>query len=285
MTPEYTEGTRQGAQGVELAWRLWQAPRPSSSLLLVHGLGEHSGRYEPVARVLAENGTSVFTYDLRGHGRSEGPRGDVDAFPRFLEDLLGMEEEMLHRVPEPGPRFLMGHSLGGLMVIRRLQVFRGPFAGAVLSAPWLATPLPSWLRTVGRVLGVAVPGLPLPAGADPDRLTRDPDRIRAWREDPLIHTRITARFFKEAEREQGKALDSGWPRDLPALFLVPGNDRVVQSSVTADFAREIVEGPVRVEILEGRQHEPLNDVGREEVYAVMLDWLKTQVDAPGAGVD
>ena len=280
MTSPLREGTGLGAQGTELFWRVWDAPRPRASLLLVHGLGEHSGRYDPFARTLAREGTSVFSFDLRGHGRSGGPRGDVDAFPRFLEDLLGMEEEMTRQIPEGLPRFLLGHSLGGLICIRRLQVFKGPYVGAVISAPWLATALPDWVRRLGRFLGLALPGVPLPAGLNPERLTRDPDMIRAWRQDPLIHTRITGRFFREVERVQAKALAYGLPQDLPVLFLVPGGDRVVRSPVTVGFARGIVGEGIKVEILEGREHEPLNDVGRGEVYRMVLDWLATQA-GPG----
>ena len=282
MTPGYQEGTALGAQGVELFWRRWEAPRAQSALLLVHGLGEHSGRYDSFARVLAEQGITVFSFDLRGHGRSPGSRGDVDAFPRYLEDLLGMEAEMARQVPGELPRFLMGHSLGGLICIRRLQVFKGPYAGAVISAPWLATAIPNWVRALGRFLGVALPTIPLPAGIRPERLTRDPDMIRAWQQDPLVHTRITGRFFREAEREQGRALCTPLPDDLPVLFLVPEEDQVVRSPVTLAFAKGILGGGARVEVLGGRAHEPLNDVGREEVYQMVLDWLATHVD-PGAG--
>jgi len=282
VTLSYQEGTALGAQDVELFWRRWEAPRPRSALLLVHGLGEHSGRYDAFAKVLVDQGTTVFSFDLRGHGRSPGPRGDVDAFPRYLEDLLGMEAEMARQLPGNFPRFLMGHSLGGLICIRRLQVFKGPFAGAVISAPWLATAIPNWIRAFGRFLGVALPTVPLPAGVTPERLTRDPEMIRAWRQDPLVHTRITGRFFRAVEREQERVLCTPLPQDLPVLFLLPEADPVVRSPVTLAFARGIVGGSARVELLEGRKHEPLNDVGREEVYRMVLDWLATQVD-PGAG--
>jgi alpha-beta hydrolase superfamily lysophospholipase len=278
VTIGYREGTGVGAQGIQLYWRIWEAANPMASLLLVHGLGEHSGRYRSFAEALAEAGTSVFAFDLRGHGKSPGPRGDVDAFPRLLEDLLGMEDEMSRQLPAKGPRFLMGHSLGGLISIRRLQVFKGPFSGAVLSAPWLATAQPSWLRSVARVLGLALPTVPLPAGIHPARLSRDPDVVLAWRKDPLIHTKISGRFFREADREQSKALVSGWPKDTPALFLVPGADRVVRTPVTLAFSRTIVGEDIQVEILEGREHEPLNDIGREEVYRLVLDWLANQVE-------
>jgi alpha-beta hydrolase superfamily lysophospholipase len=205
----------------------------------------------------------------------------VDAFPRLLEDLVAMEEEMDKRVPGRMPRFLMGHSLGGLICIRRLQVFRGPYRGAVISAPWLATAMPDWIRGLGRFLGIALPNLPLPAAIGPERLSRDPEVQKAWKEDPLIHGRITGRFFKEAEREQRKALVSGWPSDLPALFLVPAGDRVVRSSVTLAFAKTAVGESGSVAVLEGRQHEPLNDLGREEVYELVMAWLHGHVEAGG----
>lgn len=273
-----------GAQGMELFWRIWEAPDPKACLLLVHGLGEHSGRYRSFAETLAAGGTSVFAFDMRGHGKSPGPRGDVDAFPRLLEDLLGMEGEMGRQLPGLAPWFLMGHSLGGLISIRRLQVFKGPFTGAILSAPWLGTAQPDWLRGVARFLGLALPTVPLPAGINPDRLSRDPEMALAWREDPLIHKRISGRFFRAADREQSKALVSGWPPGTPGLFLVPGADRVVKSPVTVAFARTIVGEEIQVEILEGREHEPLNDLGREEVYRLVLDWLASQVEPkPEAG--
>ena len=180
---------------------------------------------------------------------------------------------MGRQVPVDGPRTLMGHSLGGLICIRRLQVFRGPYDGALVSAPWLATPIPGWLRAVGRFLGTAVPGLPLPAGIDDQRLSRDPEMIQAIKEDKLVHRRITGRLFKEVAREQLTGFASGWPADLPGLFLIPTDDRVVVSGVTTTFANGIVGAPIQVEILEGRRHEPLNDLGREEVYDIVLDWL------------
>lgn len=282
MTVNSRDGISPAGQGVPLFWRVWEAPEPVRVLMLVHGLGEHSGRYDAFAQAVAAAGTSVFSFDLRGHGHSPGPRGDVDAFPRFLEDLLAMEEEMGRQLPVDGPRVLMGHSLGGLICIRRLQVFRGPYAGSVISAPWMATNVPEWLKKVGKAMGIVLPDIPLPAGIDPGRLTRDPDMIQAIRSDGLIHRRITGRLFKEAAREQVTAFTSGWPRDLPGLFLIPTDDRVVVSGVSATYAQGIVGAPVQVEILEGRRHEPLNDMGREEVYRIVLNWLDELLRGGGA---
>lgn len=276
------EGSILAAEGTELAWRIWEASEPRAGLLLVHGLGEHSGRYRPLAEVLAARGISVFSFDLRGHGRSQGARGDVSAFPRFLEDLLVMEELMTEEVPQ-APRFLLGHSLGGLIALERLRTLGGGFAGAVLSAPWLAVAQPAWLRRFGRVVGWLFPRTPVPGGLGPSRLTRDPDMAEAWRNDPLIHTRVTGGLFREAERVQRELLRSGLASSTPLLFLVPTADRVVDAGVTLDFVRRMAGGEVDLEILEGGLHEPFNDLGREGVLRRVADWMEGRLRRSGVG--
>ncbi len=277
------DGTTVGAQGIRLHLRTWDAPRPRGAVLLLHGLGEHSGRYRPLADALGRRGYSLFAFDLRGHGRSQGPRGEVDLFSRFLEDLLAVEEVMDRQLGAGVPRFLLGHSLGGLIALRRLQTASAPFQGGILSAPWIGTALPEWLCRLGDLLGLAAPLLTVPSGLGAERLTRDPDMMKAWREDPLIHTRVTARLFREARRAQREAWRMAHRLALPLLFLVPQDDHVARSSATEEFARGIVGGEVRVEILEGRKHEPFNDLGREEVFALVGDWLERRTGpAPGA---
>lgn len=277
------EGRVTGAESTELAWRLWEAPRPRATVLLVHGLGEHSGRYRHLADVLTGHGLSLFTFDLRGHGLSQGPRGDVSAFPRFLEDLLLMERTLDREVPAPLPRFLLGHSLGGLIALARLRTLGGGFAGAVFSAPWLAVAQPAWLRRVGRASGWLFPRLCLPGGLGPHRLTRDPEMVRAWNADPLIHGRVTGGLFREAERVQEELLRFGFSPRIPLLFLLPGADPVVDNEVTRGFARGVEGGEVRIEGLEGRRHEPFNDLGREEVFKIVVDWLGGVLAAPHPG--
>jgi lysophospholipase len=279
------EGWATGGEGTRLAWRLWEAPDPRGTLLLVHGLGEHSGRYRPVADVLAGEGISVFTFDLRGHGLSQGARGDVSAFPRFLEDLLIMEELLAGEVPGPLPRFLLGHSLGGLIALHRLRTLGGGYAGAVFSAPWLAVAQPLWLRRLGRIFGWLFPRIPVAGGIGPDRLTRDPEMAEAWRRDPLIHTRVTGGLFREAERVQRELLELGLSPTIPLLFLLPDADPVVDTRVSLAFARGIGGGEVDIEILEGRRHEPFNDLGREEVHRAVARWLSGLLDDPGPRID
>jgi alpha-beta hydrolase superfamily lysophospholipase len=274
------EGTTPGAENLPLHWVFWEAETEERGcLLIVHGLGEHSGRYASFAGFLRQNAFSVLAFDLRGHGLSGGRRGDVDAFPRFVEDLVVMEGVMDGLTEAPS--FLLGHSLGGLVALARLEVGSGHYAGVVLSAPWLATPLPLWLRTVARTLSWIVPGLQLPASLGPERLTADPEVMRELREDPLVHTRITTRLFREAERVQERIRGRSSLRAPPLLFLLPGEDRVVDGEVAAAFAERIRGTEVTVEDLPGRRHEPLNDLGRSEVYRLVAAWIRDRTDLPG----
>ncbi len=280
MTPEARGGSATGAEGSELAWRVWDAARPRASLLLIHGLGEHSGRYQNLVEVIRGTGVSVLAYDLRGHGLSGGPRGDVSAFPRFLEDLLLMEEVLRVEIPGNLPRLLLGHSLGGLIGLTRLRTLGDGYAGAAFSAPWLRASQPRWLRRIGRASGWLFPRIPVPNGIGPARLTRDPEMKKAWHEDALIHGRLTGGLFREAERVQRELLDQEFSPKIPLLFLLPEADPVVDTGVTKKFARGIVGADVRIEILEGRLHEPFNDLGRKEVFGIVVDWLSEILDGP-----
>lgn len=271
------EGKAPGAGDLPLHWTFWEAETEERAcLLIVHGLGEHSGRYASFAGFLRQNAFSVLAFDLRGHGRSGGRRGDVDAFPRFVEDVVVMEGVMDGLTGAPS--FLLGHSLGGLVALARLEVESGPYAGVVLSAPWLATPLPLWLRRVARTLSWIVPGLQLPASLGPERLTADPEIMRELKEDPLVHTRITTRLFREAERVQERIRTRSFLPTPPLLFLLPGEDRVVDGETTAAFAGRIRGTDITVEDLPGRRHEPLNDLGRSEVYRLVSAWMLDRTD-------
>ncbi len=281
MIPPTREGFAEGARGTVLLWRAWHASAPRGAVLLLHGLGEHSGRYQHVAAALAREGFSSFAFDLRGHGRSQGPRGDLDFFPRLLEDLLVMERVMEGESGRERPWFLLGHSMGGLIALRRLQTAAGPYRGAILSAPWIATALPGPVCRLGAALGLIAPRLRIPSGLGAERLSRDPEMMAAWRADPLVHTQLTARLFREAYRAQGEARAAAHRLTLPLLFLVPGDDAVVRSADTVAFAKGIVGGELEVEILEGRRHEPFNDLGKEAVFSMVAAWLAKRV-APAA---
>ena len=266
-------GRLTGAQRTALRWYRWDVAEARGGVLLVHGFGDHAGRFPDVVRVLGARGYSVLAYDARGHGASEGPRGHADRFDLFLADLdaLWMEAERSLR----GRRFLYGHSFGGLTVLRWLQTRPHRPAGVVLSAPWLATRVrvPAGKRLFARVLLRIAPALAIPSGANvPEYLTRDPERVAAYLEDPLIHHRISARFHAEATAAQDAARAASLPAEVPVLLLVPGSDALVDARATLEWARKLGSG-VDVRVREGGRHELHNDLDREEALTALADWL------------
>lgn len=266
-------GAVSGNGGVLLRWRFWEASQPRAAALLVHGLGDHSARYDHVGAGLAEAGIHLLAFDLRGHGGSGGRRGDVGEFRLYLDDLKVMEEVLAVEAGGSLPSFLLGHSLGGLIALLRLRSGPVPYAGAVLSAPWIATALPPIVCRFGGWLGGWLPGVRVPMGLRPEALSRDPAMVHARRKDPDLQRSLTLRLFREALLAQREVLEWSGPYGCPLLFLVPTADGVVRSAATLAVARGIVGGEVRVEILEGGRHEPFHDVHREAVLALVVRWL------------
>ena len=268
----------EGARGTDLHVRAWPVERPRGRLLLVHGLGEHTGRYEPLAEALTRRGYAVLAYDQRGHGRSAGRRGHVDAFELFIEDLVAVHSRMNELLPGPGLPFLYGHSMGGLVLLRYLQTRRPPAPGAVLSAPWLATlaEVAPWKRLAARALRVLAPWARVPTGMDATGLTRDPARQESYLTDPLVGRGISVGLWDAVAVAQAEALASGVP-DLPLLLLLPGEDRVTDAAVSARWSRSAA---VETLALPGFLHEPHNELGRAEVFERVADWLDRRSVVP-----
>ncbi len=273
-----------GEGGVRLRWTRWDAAAPRGALLVVHGFGDHAGRYADLGRVLGARGYTVLAYDQRGHGGSEGKRGDAPSFAAFLADLDRAWAEAERVLPRP--LALYAHSFGALVAMRWLQTRPVRPGAVVLTAPWLATALavPRWKLIAARILLRAAPGLAIPSGSDrPDYLTRDPERAAAYRDDPLVHHRITARFHAGVLAAQAGAGADPWPTDTPTLVVVPGDDPLVDAGAALAWARARPSLDVRVRA-EGR-HELHNDLDREASLGLVADWLdrRLRVEPEGTG--
>lgn len=288
MTPS-AEGDVCTADGLNLHWRRWEPSGEVRGLVwVVHGLGEHGGRYDLVAEAATSWGFVVFAHDHRGHGLSQGPRTFTPRFQDLLDDLATVRPLAEEGIPENARRVMWGHSMGGLIAIRALQDDPTLADAAVLSAPWIAgaTTTPQWKEALARVLNRVAPRLRLAAGLGPEALTSDPVRIKDWRADPLVQKSITPRLYLEA----GAAQREAWRRrdrlSIPTLFLVPSNDVLVSASETLRFARSAGPGLVRVEPLPGARHEPHNDVGRNAMFELVREWIMGEPQDPSfAGLD
>jgi alpha-beta hydrolase superfamily lysophospholipase len=242
----------------------------------VHGLGEHSGRYADVADLLAAGGFMVFAPDLRGHGISRGARGHVDSFDQYTRDIEALRIEIAGPGPSP-PLFLVGHSLGGLIVVRYLQQFaRVPCAAAAISAPalrlakYLAPPLLPAVRVLARF----APRASFDNGLDATELSRDTHVVAAYRDDPLVHSRITARLYVEMlDAMRRAASDADRMRVRRLLVMAPGQDSIIDQDGTLEFAG-LIPPTTRIDIrtYPDARHEPFNDTGGAAA-SDLLDWL------------
>ena len=278
-------GTMIGAGGARLRTLRWEVPDPVGRIVVTHGLGEHAGRYAGLAEALGRRGYGLFAFDLRGHGGSEGRRGHVADFGLFLEDLHLARAEAELRLPGPGAPFLIGHSLGGLILLRYLQTYRPTTPGAVLSAPWLGTAreVPAWKRALARILTRVAPDLAIPEPIPSEDLTRDPEEARAWEEDPLVHPRITAGLWNAVQEAQERALGQGVEPTIPALVLLPGDDRVADAARTLAWARGLEGSRVEWRELPEGRHEPFHDLGRDEVFDLVAGWIDARREAVAGG--
>lgn len=303
MGPPWAQGETQVAEpatgwlnahdGLRLRWLRWDAARPRGSVLVVHGFGDHAGRYRDVAGILTERGLTVAGFDQRGHGGSPGTRGDAPSFSCFLEDLDRAWAEAARVLP--APLFLWGHSFGGLVAMRWVETrcaagmthreAEPPAslpAGVVLSAPWLGLRMavPRWKLAAARVLLRIAPGLPISSGSDrPEYLTRDPVRAAEYRADPLVHHRISSRFHAHLVAAQASALRAPWPA-IPTLLVLPGDDRLVDTEVSRAWRARHPD--VRLLVREGGRHELHNDVDRAHAIGRIGDWLDERLAAePG----
>jgi len=247
-------------------------------MLFVHGFGEHSGRYEGIARWFAERGRSVHAYDQMGHGLSSGARGHVTRFDDYLDDL----EFMLNRISagdsHPLP-ILIGHSLGGL-IAATLACERSPeISRLVLSGPALdlGADVSRGKIVMARLLRRIAPRLAMDAGLDHDALSRDPDVIRAYREDPQVHGRMSASLAMGMMEHQKTTSVSSCRIEVPVLLLHGEADALCPVASSRAFFEKLapnVASRSKIRTYPELRHEIFNEPEREEVFQDLLNWLK-----------
>ncbi len=238
--------------------------------VLVHGLGEHSGRYERLTRNLLENSFNVLRFDLRGHGRSEGRRGDIKTFEDYLCDLDIALKEI------EGKRFhLIGHSMGGLIVLKYALKNPERLKSVVASAPLLGLSFsPNPLKLfLGKLLYRIAPFVAMSNEIDPKALSHDEDVVQEYIRDPLVHRKITVRWFFETMKAMEEVNRSAQNLKVPVLLLHGSEDRLTDPNATMAFY-EKVPSDKEIHIYDGYYHEPFNEKDNEKVFEDLLRWLK-----------
>ena len=267
------------ADGLQLHVREWLIANARGTVLIVHGLGEHIGRYAHVAAQLNAWGWSAVGYDQRGHGGSEGARGELHRSDDLLSDLALVIDSV--RAKHPGPLVVLGHSMGGLVAARFVAAASMPGAPAwsrpvdalVLSSPALDAGTTAWQKFLLSVLGPLAPNLGLSNGLKPTWISRDAKVVGAYMADPLVHDRITPRLalFIVDAGEWVRANAAAW--SVPTLLLYAGSDRCVAPAGSAALAAAAPKALLTVQEFKHMHHEIFNEPEQAEVFAVLGGWL------------
>jgi alpha-beta hydrolase superfamily lysophospholipase len=249
------------------------------TILLVHGLGEHIGRYEHVAAHLTARGWNVVGYDQRGHGRSDGKRGALTTAGDLLDDLCLVTDHV--RATEGGaatPCVLFGHSMGGLVAAQFVAHALRPVDGLVLTSPALDPGL-SFGQRAQLSIGLAlVPDMAMSNQLDPSFTSHDPAVVRAYRDDPLVHDRVTARLAKALVDGGREVLAAAPVWRVPTLLMWAGADRIVAPAGSAAFAAAAPVEVVRTRCFDDLYHEILNEQEAGPVFGMLDEWLDEWLD-------
>lgn len=269
----HEEGFLHSGDHQRVYWQRYTPPSPRATVAVLHGAGDHSGRYPGVTAALVRAGFEAALLDFRGHGQSDGRRWHVDAFSDYLADLDAFVARL--RETGAGKLFVVGHSQGALVAALWGLSHGAEVGGFVLSSPYLALALrPPALKVLSaRLVGRVVPWLPVNAGLDVKDLTSCPEH-QAWTErDPLYGRKTTPRWFEESTRAQAEVLRRAAEFTAPVLVLAAGADRIADVHATERWFEALGSRDKRLEVYAGFRHEIFNEVERERPVREAVDWL------------
>ena len=251
---------------------------PARTLVVIHGAGEHSQRYEHWARLLAQHNWRVVSIDQRGYGLSGGLPGHVDRFDQYLNDIDRVRDAL--SLP-PEQTIMFGHSLGGLISVRYAQTRPSSMKALVLSCPLLALQLnvPVWKRTLGRLCSVLAPKTRFQSSIRTDQLTSDPVARRTRENDPLRCRFVTASWYFQALDAMVAAWDEAPHLALPTLLLQGDQDEVVNPEAATRWWLKLGSTDKTLRVLGGHLHELLSEPDWTRTAAVILEWMEARLPA------
>ena len=265
--------------GIELFAKSWQhdSQAPKAVITLVHGLGEHIERYEHVAKVLTDEGYAIVGYDHRGHGKSGGNRGHFPSYEQFMDDVTLALNKTKEQFPNL-PVFIYGHSMGGGLVANYLIHKQPKVRAAILSAPYfgLTNPQPAIKLALGRLTQNLVPKLSLPSGLIADHISRDPEEVKKYKNDPLVHDKISAKMGISLVDSGAYAIENANKIKVPTLVLHGKGDEITSPKASAEFAKNAV-SIVQIELFDKLYHEIHNEPEKQLVFDSIIKFLNSHL--------
>lgn len=274
-----TEWTWKSKDGLEMYARAWEPEGTTKAVVcFVHGLGEHSGRHAHIGKAFTEAGFALVAFDLRGHGKSGGQRGHFPSIDAAMNDI----HEQIRQGSEkfPGlPVFLYGHSLGGLLVLNYATYHKHSLSGVIVTGAGLRSPVLEQKAKIAlaKLLGGLLPTMSIPTGLETEALSRDPEVVRTYKKDPLVHeiaTLSTTVHIGISAVDRAFAHAAEFPS--PLLLMHGAADRLTYPRGSQEFAA-LVPGNCTLKFWDGLYHEIHNEPEQNEVFAFIIDWMNSQL--------
>ncbi len=269
------------ADGANIHFRKSGPQNARARLLVIHGLGEHSGRYRPMVQELEKLGLQIWIPDLRGHGRSSGPRGHVLRFQTYIDDLQALTDILLSAGTPDIPLFLLGHSMGGLIAFHLCLHLKETVRGLALSSPMfnLASDLPLALRLCSGIMSALRPCATIANRVDPAGLSHDEAQVEAYLADPLVHDRISFRWLSECLRANVATCGLAPSMETPVLLQLAGADRIVNPSPSQRLFQNLASGDKTMYVYEGYYHEIFNETPDRRATAIkdLCNWMAERI--------
>lgn len=277
-------GTFSGKGGVEIFFQKWVAPKAKAALVLVHGVGEHSGRYNNLLNALQGKGISVFGIDHRGHGKSHGKRGHVDSFMDYVYDLK-LFVEYVKEENRGLPIILYGHSMGGVIAAKYALTYQDDPSIVVISSPGFAPAfsVPGWKKSVAAFFSARIGSLSMPTGLPSEDISRDSEVVREYDNDPLVHGKVSARWFIEFMKAGEDCLANASSLRKPLLVFHGKGDKIADYKAAEEFYTKAGSAQKDLFLYDGFYHEVINEPEEDRNKALkdVTGWIVKQIGGSG----
>jgi len=268
-----------GNNGINFYIRGWDLTnnRPKALITLVHGLGEHTGRYLHVGKSMTDAGYALVGFDLRGHGKSGGARGHFPSLNAVIQDIRQFSKFLVQRYPDI-PHFLYGHSLGGLLSLAYALQYPAGLNGVIVTGAALRSSLQEQKNKIAMVnlLGSLLPTITMPSGLDATTISRDADIVQKYINDPLVHDKTSLGLGKSALKAIDLCFAHAKEFAPPLLIMHSAADKLTYPSGSEDFAKLASETnhDVTLKLWDDLYHEIHNEPQKAEVFKVMIEWIE-----------
>lgn len=258
-----------------LYYRSWTIENPKAAVQLIHGLGEHCARYNALAEALNQAGYSLYAMDLPNHGKSAGSPGHIDGFTVFQDAALGLYQRISQALPST-PIYLLGHSMGGLIVTRLLLEHQNKFKGALLSGPAIETPQepPAWQVWIIKLIAMLFPKARI-LQLDASGISQDPAVVEKYMNDPLVNKgKLSARFLLWFNTTIRECKQRASEITLPLLVMHGTADVVTAPNGSEYLINNISSENKTLKLYDGLFHELFNEPEAPTVYRDVITWLE-----------